>query len=68
MDAIKTTALTIKQQEKVQICETNLVRRIVGVNRADKTRMNQLRVEIGVKESCKKKLVRIRVAWDGHMK
>ena len=51
-----------KTTGKVQICENNLVRRIVGVNRADKTRMNELRVAIGVKESCKKKLVRIRLA------
>ena len=62
MDAIKTTALTIKQQEKYRFAKNNLVRRIVGVNRADKTRMNELRVAIGVKESCKKKLVRIRLA------
>ena len=42
-------ALTEAQWEKVQVCETNLVRRIVGVKRADKRRTDELRVEVGVK-------------------
>ena len=49
-------SLTEKQDEKVQVCETNLVRRIVGVKRADKRRTDELRVEVGVKENVKKKL------------
>ena len=32
---LETTALTEKQQEKVQVCENNWVRRIVGLKRAD---------------------------------
>ena len=39
-------ALTEKHEEKVQVYETNLVRRIVGVKRADKKRTNELRVEV----------------------
>ena len=38
------------QEEKVQVCETNLVRRIMGVKRANKRRADELRVEVGVKE------------------
>ena len=43
-------ALTEQQEEKVQVCETNLVRRIVGVKRVDERRTNELSVEVGVKE------------------
>jgi len=50
-------ALTEKQ-EKVQVCETNLVRKIVGVKKANKRRTNELNVEVGVKDSFKKKLAR----------
>ena len=53
--------LTEKQQEKVQVYKTNLVRRIVGVKRADKRRMDELRVDVGVKEKIKKKLARSRL-------
>ena len=61
--------LTEKQQ-KVQFCEHNLVRRIVGVKRADKRRMNELRVEVGGRReevSFKKTLARSRLTWAGHV-
>ena len=41
--------------------ENNQIRRIVGGNRADKRRMGEMRVEFGVKESIKKKLVTSRL-------
>ena len=53
MNGLETTALTKKQEEKVQVYETNLVRRIVGVMRADKRRTDELRGEDGVKENIK---------------
>ena len=56
-----------EKQQKVQVCETSWIRRIVGVKRADKRKMNELRVEVGVKESFKKKLVRIRLKWASHV-
>ncbi|KAK2178508.1 hypothetical protein NP493_541g02090 [Ridgeia piscesae] len=60
--------LTEKQEEKVQFCNNkNLTRRIVGVKRADKRRMDELIVEVGVKESVKKKLVRSGLIWPGHV-
>ena len=49
-------ALTEKQQEKLQICK-NLERRVKGVNRADKRRMEKQRMYGRVKESFKKKLL-----------
>ena len=49
--------LTEKHQ-KAQVCESNWIRRIVGVKRAENRRIVELRVEFGVKENVKKKLVR----------
>ena len=40
-----------KQQEKLQVCGNNWVRRIVGVKIIDKRRMEELREEVGVRES-----------------
>ena len=37
--------LSEKQQEKVQVCEENWKRRIVGGKRADKSKMDELKVE-----------------------
>ena len=54
-------------QGNVQFCEKNWVRRISGVERADKRRMEKLRVEVGVKESFKKKLVKSRLIWTGRV-
>ena len=51
-----------EKQEKVQVCETNLVRRIIGVKRADKRRTD----ELGVEENIKKKLARSSLTWAGH--
>ena len=36
-----------KQQERLQVCEINWVRRIAGVKRIDKRRMEELREEVG---------------------
>ena len=55
VNGVETMALTEKQQEKEQVCETYLKRIFVGVKRAveraDKRIMNELKVEVGVKES-----------------
>ena len=46
---LKTTALTEKQQ-KVQVYENNWIRIIMGMNGADKRRMDELRMEVGVND------------------
>ena len=38
----------------------------MGVKRADKRRMDELRVEIGVRDSFKTKLAESRLKWVGH--
>ena len=67
MHGLGTMALSKKQQGKVQVCENNWIRRIVGVKKADKRRTDELRVEVGVKDSFKKTLVRSALKWAGHM-
>ena len=47
------TKAMMEKQEKLQVCENNWVRRIVGVKRINKRRMKELRGEVGVKESHK---------------
>ena len=64
MNAPETVALTEKQQE-VQVCENNRVRRSVGVKRVDKRRMDEVRVEVGMKDSFKKRLAMSRLIWAG---
>ena len=56
MNALETTALTEKQPKKVQVSENNLVRLIVGVQRGDERRMDERRVELGVKENFKQEI------------
>ena len=57
---------TKKQEEKVQVCENNLVRRIMAVKRVYKRRTDELRVVIVVKENVKTKLAKSSLAWACH--
>ena len=43
------------------------MRRIAGVKRIDKGRMEELREEVGVKESLTRKLVRSWLKWAGRV-
>ena len=54
----------INRKTRSRFAKNNLVRRIVGVMRADKRRTGGLRVEIGVKESVMKTLVRSALIFD----
>ena len=42
---------TDREQQRLQVCEKNWVRRIAGVKRVDIRRMDELREEIGVQMS-----------------
>ena len=55
--SLETMAMTEKQQEGLQVCENNCVRRIAGVKIINKRRMEELREEVGVRESLTRKLV-----------
>ena len=58
--------MTEQQLEKLQVCENKCVKRIAGVKRIDKRRMEELREEVGVKETLTRKLVRCRLKWAGN--
>ena len=64
---LETMAMTEKQQEKVQVCDNNWLRRIAGVTIIDKRRMEELREEVGVRESLTRKMARSRLKWGGHV-
>ena len=61
------TMVMTKKQEKLQVCDNNLVKRMAGVKKIDKRRMEELREEVGVKESLTRKLVRSQLKWAGHV-
>ena len=64
---METTAMSEKQQMKLHVCENSWVRRIAGVKRIVKRRMEELREEVGVKESFTRKLMRSRLRRAGHV-
>ena len=45
---LETVALTEQQQQKLQVCENNWIRRIARTKRVDRRRINILRKEVGM--------------------
>ena len=64
---METTAMSEKQQMKLQVCENSWVRRIAGVKRIVKRKMDELREEVGVQESFTRKLVNSQLRRAGHV-
>ena len=60
-------ALTELQQQRLQVCKNNWVRKIASVTRADRRRMVELREETGVQRSLAERLVRSRLQWAGYI-
>ena len=63
----ETLALTEPQQQRLQVCENNWVRKIARTMRADRRRMVELREETRVQRSLTERLVRSRLQWAGHV-
>ena len=63
----ETLALTELQQQRLQVCENNWVRKIARVTRTDRRRMVELREETVVQRSLTERLVRSRLQWAGHV-
>ena len=57
----ETLAMTELQQQRLQVCKNNWVRKIARVKRADRRRMMELREETGVQWSWTERLVRSRL-------
>ena len=58
----ETWALTELQQQRLQVCETNCVRKIARVTRADRRRMDRSAEELD-----RERLARGRLQWVGHV-
>ena len=65
--SLETVALTERQQQRLQVCENNWVRRIVGVKSVDRRSMDELKEEIGVQMSLMGRLVKFQLRWAGHL-
>ena len=63
----ETLALTDLQQQRLQVCENNWVRKIASVTRADRQRMVELREETGVERSLTERMARSRLQGAGHV-
>ena len=47
LDGLETLPVPEKHQHRLQVCENNWGRRIAGVKRVDRRRMDELREEVG---------------------
>ena len=64
---METLTLTELQQQRLQVCENNWVRKITRVTRADRRRMVELMEETVVQRSLTERRVRSRLQWAGHV-
>ena len=64
---LETLPVSEKQQHRLQVCENNWVRRIAGVKRVDRRRMDELREEVGIQKCLMGRLVKSRLKWAGHV-
>ena len=65
--SLETVALFELQQNTLQVCENNWIRRIAGVKIVERRTMKDLRDEVGTKASIVDKIVESRVKLAGHM-
>ena len=65
---LETVALTEQQQQqKLQVCENNWVRRITKTKRVDRRRLSDLRKEVRMQCSLTGRLMKSRMRWTGHL-
>ena len=65
---LETLALSELHQHKLQVCENNWIRRIIGVvRRVERWRMKDLRQEVGTKACIVGKIVKSQMKWAGHI-
>ena len=58
---LETLPVSEKHQHRLQVCENNWVRRIAGVKRVDRRRMDELREEVGIQKCLMGRLVKSRM-------
>lgn len=64
---MESLTLTKEQQEKLQVCENNWVRRLCGAKLSDRRRLCDMRGEVDMRWTMTQKIVRKRLAWAGHV-
>ena len=64
---LETVTLTERHKQRLRVCENNWVRKVSGVKRVDRRRMDELREDIGVQMSLTGKLVKCWLRWAGHL-
>ena len=64
---LETLPVSEKHQHRLQVCENNWVRRIAGVKRVDRRRMDELREEVGIQKCLMGRLGKSRMKWAGHV-
>ena len=64
---LETLPVTEKHQHRLQVCENNWVRRIAGVKRVGRRRMDELREEVGIQKCLMGRLAKSRMKWAGHV-
>ena len=64
---LETLPVSEKHQHRRQECENNWVRRIAGVKRVDRRRMDELREEVGIQQCLMGRLGKSRLKWAGHV-
>ena len=64
---LETLPVSEKHQHRLQVCENNWVRRIAGVKRVDRRRMDEPREEVGIQKCVMGRLVKSRLKWAGHV-
>ena len=64
---LDTLPVSEKHKHRLQVCENNWVRRVAGVKRVDRRRMDELREEVGIRKCLMGRLMKIRLKWTGHV-
>ena len=64
---LETLHVTEKNQHRLQVCENHWLRRIAGVKRVNRRRMDELRKEVGIQKCLMGRLVKSRMKWAGHV-
>ena len=64
---LDTLPVSEKHQHRMQVCENNWVRRIAGVKKMDRRRMDELREEVGIQKCLMGRLAKSRMKWTGHV-
>ena len=60
---LEMVALTERQQQRLQVCEINWVKRIAGMKTVDRRMTDELREEIDVQMSIMRRLVKSRLKF-----